>query len=142
MRSSAKWNIDLEDEETSFGPSASEDALASARQMPRGTLNATGDGGDCLQMQFNESHAMVLYMTHEGVLLRPHFPNRSLTGAGIEEYYCECCGVQLGDIDQLAAQCMNREEGISLCDRILHGEVPDSSDLTWVPLAPRLKPKA
>jgi hypothetical protein len=123
---SVQWSYSLDLEDVSLNPSDAETALRLAREAVSGTLGATGKGGDCVEMQFDFAHALVLYMTADGSTLRPHFPHRKETGQGIEEFFCACCGVQLGDESEMLSRCMSREEGFRLCREILHGRLPDS----------------
>jgi hypothetical protein len=92
----------------------------------QGSLGGNGESGDCVELQFDSSHALVLYMRADWTILRPHLPNRRRTGEGVEDFFCECCGVQLGDRVAMLSQCVSREEGFRLCREILNGRLPDA----------------
>src|SRR5262245_40167827 len=97
VTTSSRWTFALELPGAGLTPSGEDEPLRLTRAAESGTLSATGENEDCVEVQFDALHAMVLYMTAEGTILRPHFPNRLQTGQGIEEFFCACCGVQLGD---------------------------------------------
>jgi hypothetical protein len=116
--------LDLDD--ISLVPVSEDEALRLAMEAERGTLDLTGERGDCVEVQFDAVHALVLYMGTDRKILRPHLPNRKETGQGIEEFFCECCGVQLGDRAEMLTRCTSREEGFRLCREILRGRLPDA----------------
>jgi hypothetical protein len=126
VSTSSRWTFTLELEDASLKPSTESQALRLARQAQGGTLGATGDLGDCLDMQFDSTHALVLFMAASGPILRPHFPNRKETGARVEEFFCACCGVQLGKKTEMLRCCLSREEGFRVCRAIFHGQLPDA----------------
>jgi hypothetical protein len=129
---SSRWPLlSVELKDASLRPSSPAEALRLAAAVTKGTLGGTGEAGDCVELQFNCKHAMVLYMRPDLTILRPHFPNRRRTGEGIEEFFCECCGVQLGDKADMLSRCVDREEGFLLCREILNGRLPNA-----VPLGP------
>jgi hypothetical protein len=122
---SSRWpvvTLDLED--VSLKPSGVDEAMRLAGEAQSGTLAATGEAGDCVEMQFDQSHALVLYMATDQRILRPHFPHRQETGEGVEAFFCECCGVQLGDKAEAFRKCMARGEAMRLCREILRGRLP------------------
>jgi hypothetical protein len=125
VATSSRWTVTLDLEDVSLKPWSEDEALSLAREAESGTLDATGEGGDYVELQFNAAHALVLYMTAGGTDLRPHFPNRKESGEGVEEFFCECCGVQLGDQAELLRRCMSREEGFRVCREILRGRLPE-----------------
>src|SRR5947207_15193684 len=103
---SSRWpvvTLDLND--VSVKPSSEDEALRLAREAESGTLGATGEAGDCLEMQFDGAHALLLYMAADQKILRPHFPHRQETGEGVEQFFCACCGVQLGDRTEMFRRC-------------------------------------
>lgn len=126
VATSSRWTLSLHLEDVSLKPSSEEEALRLARAAEGGTLSAAGEGGDCVEMQFDAAHALVLYMAAAGPILRPHFPNRKDSGQGVEEFFCECCGVQLGDRAELLGRCTSREEGFRLCRDIVRGQLPET----------------
>jgi len=131
METSSHWRLSIDNEDVGLEPSCPDDALKLARELDVAELNATGDKGDCVQLQFDTQYALVLYMTPEQTTLRPRFPNGEISGDGADELFCECCGVQLDDD---FSQCTGRENGFSICEAILAGRLPQSSDIQWVPL--------
>ena len=126
VATSSRWTFTLDLEDASLKPSTQAQALRLAGDSQDGTLGATGDLGDCLDMQYDSMHALVLYAAACGPIFRPHFPNREETGARVEEYFCECCGVQLGDRKEMLRCCLRRDEGFRVCRAILHGQLPDT----------------
>lgn len=124
---SSCWSVvtlDLED--VSIRPSGPDVALRLAKESESGTLGACGEVGDCVELQFDGAHGMVLYMSADRKVFRPHFPHRQESGDGIEEFFCAFCGVQLGDRAEMLRSCMAREEAIRLCREILWGRLPDT----------------
>src|SRR5262249_30676577 len=92
---SNRWPIvTLELPGETLRPANPDDAVRQAEATEQGTLGATGEAGDCVELQFNRDHAAVLYMRPDLTILRPRFSNRAVTGDRIEEFFCECCGVQ------------------------------------------------
>ena len=135
---SSRWTVTLDLEHETLKLSSEDEALRIARAAETGTLSAPGEFGDCIEVQFDAAHAMVLYMAAGGPILRPHFPNRKETGHGVEEFFCECCGVQLGPRAEMLRCCMGREEAFRLCREIFRGLLPDaipeaSEPPPWLP---------
>jgi hypothetical protein len=131
MEPSSHWRVTVETEDASLEPSGPGDALKLARDLSDGELGATGDKSDYVELQFDREYALVFYVTPEGTTLRPRFPNSEVSGDGVDELFCEDCGVQLDDD---FSQCTNRENGFSICEAILAGRLPQSADIQWVPL--------
>jgi hypothetical protein len=160
---SSQWTCTLDLAGVSVDPPGEDEALRLACDATSGTLGATGRAGDCLEMQFDETHSLVLYMSADHIIHRPHFPNRESSGQGVEDFFCKSCGVQLGERKELLSRCMTREEGFRVCREILRGQLPEtvagvrsdqtvfpsfesltqeeakSSRVEWVPLRPRHK---
>ena len=102
---SSRWlvvTLDLED--SSLELSSEDEALHIAREEESGTIGATGETGDCVEMQFDRAHALVLYMAADQTILRPQFLHREVSGEGVEEFFCECCGVQLGNKTEMLSR--------------------------------------
>jgi len=129
----------IDTEGTSLTPSNADEALGLAEGMEFGELGGTGENGDCVQLQFNREHAFVLYMAVDQRIFRPHFPKRMVSGRGVEDFFCEHCGVQLGDRSELMAQCTDRDDGFSICREILGGHLPQTAEIEWVELQARRK---
>jgi hypothetical protein len=119
IATSSHWTFTLEFEDASFKLASQTQAMRLACEAASGTLSATGDRGDCVEMQYDALHALVLYMPASRPILRPHFPNRVNSGACIEEFFCACCGVQLGNKTEMLRYCPSREEGIHVSARFL-----------------------
>ena len=139
MIPSSRWRLTIDTEDTSLTPSNPDEALRLAGAIDFGELAGTGENGDCVQLQFNREHAFVLYMGRDETIYRPHFPKTGQSGEGVEEFFCEHCGVQLGDRTELLAHCTDRDDGFSICREILGGNLPQSSEIEWVELRARRK---
>jgi hypothetical protein len=141
---SANWKFDLELEDDFCAPSSLIEAMQLATAADRGTLGAEGENGDCIELRFDQHHGMVLYMLPDQTVLRPHFPQRECTGEDVELSFCPCCGVLVGDRDEMISKCMARDEAFQVCESILRGTLPDRVDpisanaiLEWRRLQPR-----
>jgi hypothetical protein len=144
MKTSGHWKLSLiefdeegESLEPEREPRSVEECLTFAEELTSGELAGTGDGGDCFQLQYDAENAAILYMTPAGEMLRPQFTHRERSGDGVELFYCHCCGVQLGDMGEMLAECTARSEGFELVGKIIDGSLPESGEIQWVPLKPR-----
>jgi len=127
IRTSSVWpTLSLELQDASLKPSTVIEALCLAREASGGELAATGDGGDCVEVQYEAGYAVVLYMTSNGTILRPRFPGRIVNGDGVEDFFCHCCGVQLGYRGELVRCSARQEESFRLWCAILEGQLPES----------------
>jgi hypothetical protein len=73
VTTSSRWTYTLDLENATLRSSDSHEALRWAGEAEAGTLVATGERGDCVDMQFDAAHALPLYMAASGLILRPHF---------------------------------------------------------------------
>ncbi|OJW07114.1 MAG: hypothetical protein BGO49_28095 [Planctomycetales bacterium 71-10] len=95
------------------------------RDFARGDLSAEA-GDEHVSFQFNAEHAAVLYMRSGAAVLRPYFPDRSAESQDLSPFFCDCCGVQLGDPDEYLSRFLDRQDGFRLFEALLHGPgLPD-----------------
>jgi len=85
---------------------------------------ADGEGGERIELGFNATHASIIFADDEGVL-RPYFPGRDAASQDIDEFFCDGCGLRVGNLDGSLARCMGRGEGFRLCGELLRsGALP------------------
>src|SRR5215467_10195165 len=116
---SRQWRFALEVLESPLQPLTWDDVMEAARGAESGTLAAKGEYGDWVDLEFNSTHAAVWYRSVDRVTMRPYFPNRPASAQSIEEFFCNCCGVRLGSLDEFLKRCMLRSEGFRLCRELL-----------------------
>jgi hypothetical protein len=120
VATSKRWTFKLDLEDVSLHPTNWGDVIRLTSGAECGTVSAAGQDGDWLDLEFNQSNAALWYMTEERTILRPFFPNRSEAEQAIDEFFCKCCGVQLGPKEELLRRCMKRIEAFNLSREILH----------------------
>ncbi len=124
---SSQWTLSLDLDDASIPDVPFADAIRIAGDAESGTVSAVGEAGDCLELEFDDSHALVWYMTAEKILLRPHCLNRPEGEQRIEEFFCHCCGVRLGPQEAYMSCGIGREEGFRLFRSVLEsGVLPDT----------------
>lgn len=95
------------------------------RDFARGDLY--GEAGDeHVSIEFNADHAAVLYLRSGEATLRPYFPHRSAESQDLSPFFCDCCGIRLGDADEYLSRFLGRQDGFRLFEALLHGPgLPD-----------------
>ena len=102
MDTSRNWSLVITDKTLpSVRAKSPEDAFSILNGRSVCELGGDGELGDGLQLQVDEDHALILYMKPDQTILRPKFLNPLRNGDGVEHYFCQCCGVQLGDYHQM-----------------------------------------
>lgn len=100
-------------------------AVRAFRDFARGDLYAEA-GDEQVSLEFNAEHAAVLYMRAGEAVLRPYFPHRSAESQDLSPFFCDCCGVQIGDPDEYLSRFLGRQDGFRLFEALLHGPgLPD-----------------
>jgi hypothetical protein len=115
----AKWRLSFDNSEISGRDLSWADSLQLFSSSDSGELSAQAEG-KCVSLEFNSQHAAVLYLGNDGVILRPYFSSRSYAEQDVSEFFCKCCGVQLGDIDEyLSRFLLSRSQGMELFKTVL-----------------------
>ena len=141
-----RWRFNLESDEESFAGLSVHEAFECAAEIENGTLSALADG-ECVQCEFNATHASVLFMGRDRVILRPFFPARPAEAQDLAPFYCSCCGILEGPMDEYLARFFDRQDGLLLFRRVLMGpslprvwpetdaaEIHTNTALEWIPL--------
>ncbi len=107
MKTSLDWKCTVENEDGDqlLEPSSPCDALQFACKLDVGTLEAVGKTRDNISLKFDSQSSLILYMTSQQRLLRPQFPLSEVSGDGVEDLFCNCCGIQ---IDGDYSKCTDR----------------------------------
>jgi hypothetical protein len=126
-----RWRFGLDTEEVSLHDLSWQEAVDLARATSAGDLTAQSDG-EFAKLEFNATHAAVLYMGRDGVILRPYFPNRSAADQNLSRFFCGGCGIRVGSQDEYLARFFDREHGFRLFAAVvgspsLPTEMPDIS---------------
>jgi hypothetical protein len=139
----SKWRFRVDNETVGLRNLTLSEALDAASRCEEGTV-AGERGGACVQLEFDSSHAAVLYMGPDKQILRPYFPNRPAESQDISPYFCKCCGVQLGPKDEYLSKFFSRDHGVELFVAIVKGpELPklfpgmpagEDAAVQWIPL--------
>jgi hypothetical protein len=91
-----------------------------------GVVVANGEGGERIELEFNATHASIIFADDERVL-RPYFPCRDAASQDIDEFFCDGCGLRVGNLDGFLAHCMDRGEGFRLCGELFQsGTLPET----------------
>jgi hypothetical protein len=121
-----RWRFSLDSEEISIRELSWTGAVKAAREAEQGDLAAQSDG-ECVPCEFNATHAAVLYMGRDGVILRPYLPDRPAAAQDLTPSFCGGCGIQLGPKEEYLARFFDRETGFRLFEAVLCGPpLPDS----------------
>jgi len=125
-----RWRFSFDDEEVSLRDLTWRQAVQVFRDAESGDLAGQSDG-ECLSVEFNETHSAVLYMGRDGMILRPYFPRCPASAQDLGPFFCGCCGIRLGDQEEyLARFLLSRDDGLRLFAAVLAGsalpaELPD-----------------
>src|SRR5260370_41861525 len=98
-----RWRFSLDNEEMSLRELSWADALEAAHETRQGDLAAQSDG-ECVQCEFNATHAAVLYMGRDGVILRPYLPGRPEAAQDLSPFFCGGRGIPAGPPQENPAQ--------------------------------------
>ena len=125
-----RWRFSLDTEDVSLRDLSWPEALQVARTSTTGDLAAQFDG-ECVQLEFNTTHAAVLYMGRDDAILRPYFPNRSPESQDLARFFCGGCGIRLGSREEYLSCFFDREAGFRLFAAVVRGpslpkELPES----------------
>jgi len=113
-----RWSFSLTSEEFNSVDLSWPDVLKETARLKSGEVAASSDAASA-QLEFNATHAAVLFMQRGGDILRPYFPGRPAEGQDITAFYCDCCGDLLGPRDEYLARFMERAEGFRLFEAML-----------------------
>jgi hypothetical protein len=125
---SRRWRFDVEvwDEDKFYHPDDWAEVLRVCDQAGSGVVVAHGEAGEHVEMEFNASNASIIYADDDRVL-RPYLPGRDAASQDIDEFFCNSCGLRVGDLDKFLARCMGRSEGFRLCGALItSGSLPDA----------------
>jgi hypothetical protein len=120
-----RWRFSFNDDEVSLRDLTWSQAVHLFREAGAGDLNGQSEG-ECVSLEFNATHAAVLYMGRDGVILRPYFPRRPAAAQDLGPFFCGffcgSCGIRLGDQDEFLARfLLSRAEGFRLFAAVLGG---------------------
>jgi hypothetical protein len=116
-----RWRFSFDDEEVSLRNLSWSEAVRVFRDTEAGNLTGQADG-ECISLEFNATHAAVLYMGRDGVILRPYFPHRPPAAQDLGPFFCGGCGIRVGDqADYLARFLVSRGDGLRLFTAALVG---------------------
>ena len=115
-----RWRFSLDNEKVSLQDMSWRDALEAARTTEAGNLAAQADG-ECVQCEFNPTHAAVLYMGRDERILRPYLPDKPAAAQDLTPFFCGGCGIRVGPKDQYLARFFDRETGFQLFNAVLCG---------------------
>lgn len=115
-----RWRFSLDNEEVSLRDLSWHAALEAARTTEAGDLAAQADG-ECVQCEFNTTHAAVLYMGRDQVILRPYLPDKPAAAQDLTPFFCGGCGIQVGPKDEYLSRFFDRETGFQLFKAVLQG---------------------
>jgi len=138
-----QWRFRADNDDVDLRDLTLSEVLAVASQWEEGAV-AAERGGECVQLEFNSSHAAVLYMGPDKTILRPFFPGRSAESQDISPYFCRCCGIHLGPQDEYLSKFVSRDRGVQLFVAVIESSelptvlpgVPIGADsaVRWTPL--------
>ena len=117
-----QWRFRVDNEDVGLCDLTLSEALDAASRCDEGTV-AGERGSECVQLEFNCSHAAVLYMGPNKKILRPYFPNRTDESQDISPYFCKCCGIQVGPQDEYLSKFFSRDRGVQLLTAVI--EAPE-----------------
>jgi hypothetical protein len=124
-----RWRFSLDTEEESFRELTWTEAVRMVRTTQAGHLDAQASG-ECVIFEFNTTHAAMLYMGRDGMILQPYFPHRPESAQEFTPSICSGCGVGIGSQDDYLSGYFRREDGLRLLAAVLRGptlprELPD-----------------
>jgi hypothetical protein len=121
-----RWRFSLDNEEISLRDLSWADAVQAAREIEQGDL-AAQSAGECVQCEFNATHAAVLYMGPDGVILRPYLLDLPAAAQDLTPFFCGSCGIQVGPKAEYLARFFDRAAGFRLFEAVLYGlPLPDA----------------
>jgi hypothetical protein len=125
-----RWRFNLNSDEISLSELSWADAMRVAREIEQGDIVAKSNG-ECIQCEFNSTHAVVLYMGRDGVILCPYLPDWPTVIQDFAPFFCDGCGIRLGTNEGYLARFFDREMGFRLFEAVLCGPpLPDSMPAT------------
>jgi hypothetical protein len=124
-----RWRFNFNNEQVSLRGLSWEQAVGVFRDADAGDLSGQADG-ECVSLEFNTSHAAVLYMRRDRVILRPYLLHRPAAAQDLGPFVCGECGIELGDKNEYLARFVSREDGLRLftavlASPLLPSELPD-----------------
>jgi hypothetical protein len=125
-----RWRFSFSDDEVSLRDLSWDRAAELFREAEAGDLAGVSDG-ECVSLEFNATHAAVLYMGRDRVTLRPYIPRQSAAAQDLGPFFCRSCGIRVGDQDEyLSRFLLSRADGFRLFAAVLAGsplptELPD-----------------
>jgi hypothetical protein len=125
-----RWRFSFDDDEVSRRDLTWPQAAQVFHDSESGALAGQSDG-ECVSLEFNATHAAVLYVGRDRVILRPYFPRSPAGAQDLGPFFCRSCGLRLGDQDEyLARFLLGRADGFRLFAAALAGpplpvELPD-----------------
>lgn len=118
---SNRWRFSLDTENVSLKNLSWQEAEIAARTSTSGDLAAQTEDV-CVSLEFNSTHAAVLYMGPDKIILRPYLPQRTPESQDLGPFFCKCCGVLLGPQEEYLARFLTRAEGFQLFLSILQNQ--------------------
>jgi hypothetical protein len=116
-----RWRFCFSDDEVSLPHLSWHQAVRLFRDAESGELTGQSDG-ECVSLEFDATHAAVLYMGQDAVILRPYFPRESVVAQDVGQFFCGSCGIRKGHQDEyLMRFLLNRVEGFALFRAVLAG---------------------
>jgi hypothetical protein len=115
-----RWRFRFDDEDVSLDALSWPQAVRVFHDAAVGELSGQADD-ECVSLEFDATHAAVLYMGRGGVILRPYFPNRPAATQDLGPFFCGACGIRLGPKNEYLARFVGREDGFRLFRAVLIG---------------------
>jgi len=135
------WHIRIETAGEERFPMDADDAIAIVDEMNAGTIGADGTNGDFVELQFDRTHSLLIYAPPgSDDTLRPRFPDRKDTGDGVDELFCDCCGIPFGDEAEILAASIARADGLAVFRDLVGGARTMNDEIEWVPFPPLFFP--
>jgi hypothetical protein len=133
-----QWRFSIDTPQGSHRDLAWREAISAAQELAVGSLCADRQG-ESMNLEFNATHAALLYARRLEPTLRPYFPNRAPELQDVRPFFCGSCSVFLGSKDEYLSRFLDRESGFRLFVAALHGPplptmLPETEG--WQPLLP------
>lgn len=90
----ARWRFNFNDDAVSLRDLSWAEAARVFRGAETGDLDGQADG-ECVSLEFDASHAAVVYMGRDGVIVRPYFPHRAAATQDLAPFF-DGCGIRVG----------------------------------------------
>jgi len=104
------WRFDVDLRDRGFDAEDWEEVLSLCKEAVSGTVVANGERGERIELEFNATHASIIFADDERVL-RPYFPGRDAASQAIDEFFCGGCGLRVSNLDGFLERVMNCSTG-------------------------------